>query len=824
MRAASTFSARGNPCSVARASSKRLARGGRPKAAVGERGPRSGRAWRAPAPTLSTTPLTMSADGPHLNLQEAWEVSVAVDTPVYHEALQLSLTEAAALHKTTTDILEKAQAAVKAAEAASAARHALSQAIAAAGAASFARTDLAASSDSPLDQNTLTELFSQLEVAESMQGRQLQALVVEPLQAILDEPRGLSSLPRLSQAYGTLTHDFYESLNEFLALDGDGTSAAAAKAHAKTTAKATAKAGAALASSVSSKLGAGFGLFGRRLGGKLDELTTAVSSYTAAGGPPDAPDPTPPPPPASSAAGAAPPPVEPSNSSETASTTPREAGAGGSMMSDAAREALAELRSGNTTLSDTQSAVLRHQAGMIKTRHALEARLQEGTRHTHIALGKLLVDFFYTKCVPSLPTAPWPQSPPPRGLPPFLLPCGLQPSLSHPHLHTPRGRFSFSHQQSSLLDRHEPSLRTMQTAAEDARDRLDSSRAELRAAGVHVRELCEHLAVAPSEIAIPRHLLKTFTPLLGEPGATGTGSAAAAADGPAGGKRGVLFVQQGLLRGWKRCWCILGNGTLTIYRMPPPNRLAKDTAAAAGLLEASAGALGGAAALGSALGGSDRGGGLPTEGAKGGLRKLVDLPLTLCNVKPVNAGARYYLELRSPSEQLQMQALSLSAMNEWSTAINAAVAAAFGTGPNGGAAAGGVNSPRRTVALDALMASGLRCADCYARGPEWASLNLCVPLCLECAGCHRSMGTHVSKVRGGDRPSTRLLSPSLPLSLSSSFPLSLSPSLSLSLSLSTHTPRLCFTLPSLTVSHLISRLVQSSPRCAPSSSTPGTPL
>lgn len=46
-----------------------------------------------------------------------------------------------------------------------------------------------------------------------------------------------------------------------------------------------------------------------------------------------------------------------------------------------------------------------------------------------------------------------------------------------------------------------------------------------------------------------------------------------------------------------------------------------------------------------------------------------------------------------------------------------------------------------------MQAKGAVCADCGAEQPEWASINLCVPLCLECAGCHRSMGTHVSRVR-----------------------------------------------------------------------------
>lgn len=39
------------------------------------------------------------------------------------------------------------------------------------------------------------------------------------------------------------------------------------------------------------------------------------------------------------------------------------------------------------------------------------------------------------------------------------------------------------------------------------------------------------------------------------------------------------------------------------------------------------------------------------------------------------------------------------------------------------------------------------CADCHAPQPRWASINLGITLCIECAGIHRSLGVHMSKVR-----------------------------------------------------------------------------
>jgi hypothetical protein len=198
-------------------------------------------------------------------------------------------------------------------------------------------------------------------------------------------------------------------------------------------------------------------------------------------------------------------------------------------------------------------------------------------------------------------------------------------------------RFSFSHQQSTLLDRNEPALRSMQSMAEDARDRHESARAVLRQAGTHVRQLCEHLTAPPSEIAIPRNLLPSFSPLLAPtststvapsardgapPLASGGGSSASSSTEGESGKRGVLFVQQGLLRQWKRCWCVLAGGHLTIYRLAQP--------------KVSGGRGGGEGGV--ATGADDARASADartSEKGVGGLKRLVDVPLTLCNVKPV---------------------------------------------------------------------------------------------------------------------------------------------------------------------------------------------
>lgn len=43
--------------------------------------------------------------------------------------------------------------------------------------------------------------------------------------------------------------------------------------------------------------------------------------------------------------------------------------------------------------------------------------------------------------------------------------------------------------------------------------------------------------------------------------------------------------------------------------------------------------------------------------------------------------------------------------------------------------------------------SNCKCADCNSPNPEWCSINFGIVICIECSGIHRSLGTHITKVR-----------------------------------------------------------------------------
>ncbi|CAG8719770.1 1303_t:CDS:2, partial [Funneliformis mosseae] len=56
-------------------------------------------------------------------------------------------------------------------------------------------------------------------------------------------------------------------------------------------------------------------------------------------------------------------------------------------------------------------------------------------------------------------------------------------------------------------------------------------------------------------------------------------------------------------------------------------------------------------------------------------------------------------------------------------------------------------SARVLESIKGADASNASCADCGARKTEWCSINLGIVLCIECSGIHRSLGTHISKIR-----------------------------------------------------------------------------
>ncbi|KAF9086497.1 hypothetical protein BGX23_008824 [Mortierella sp. AD031] len=63
----------------------------------------------------------------------------------------------------------------------------------------------------------------------------------------------------------------------------------------------------------------------------------------------------------------------------------------------------------------------------------------------------------------------------------------------------------------------------------------------------------------------------------------------------------------------------------------------------------------------------------------------------------------------------------------------------------------GTNEKHTRILKALLLKPGNKfCVDCRKKDPRWASFNLGCFMCIRCSGVHRSMGTHISKVKSID--------------------------------------------------------------------------
>ncbi|XP_030017860.1 arf-GAP with coiled-coil, ANK repeat and PH domain-containing protein 1 [Sphaeramia orbicularis] len=147
--------------------------------------------------------------------------------------------------------------------------------------------------------------------------------------------------------------------------------------------------------------------------------------------------------------------------------------------------------------------------------------------------------------------------------------------------------------------------------------------------------------------------------------------------------------------------------------------------------------------------------------------------LRLCTVKPSTENERRFcFEVVSPSKCCLLQADSERQQKAWISAVQNSIASAFqerredphsprqrcssvsvsslGGSSSGGGGEGGVDQENSGCkALEEVQAipGNRQCCDCGEAGPDWASINLGITLCIVCSGIHRSLGVHFSKVR-----------------------------------------------------------------------------
>ncbi|KAM8899361.1 arf-GAP with coiled-coil, ANK repeat and PH domain-containing protein 1 isoform 2-T4 [Spinachia spinachia] len=142
--------------------------------------------------------------------------------------------------------------------------------------------------------------------------------------------------------------------------------------------------------------------------------------------------------------------------------------------------------------------------------------------------------------------------------------------------------------------------------------------------------------------------------------------------------------------------------------------------------------------------------------------------LRLCTVKPSTENERRFcFEVVSPSKCCLLQADSERQQQAWIGAVQNSIASAFQehredphsprrrcssvsvNNLGGGGGGGGDQENKACKALEEVQAipGNRQCCDCGEPGPDWASINLGITLCIVCSGIHRSLGVHFSKVR-----------------------------------------------------------------------------
>jgi len=118
--------------------------------------------------------------------------------------------------------------------------------------------------------------------------------------------------------------------------------------------------------------------------------------------------------------------------------------------------------------------------------------------------------------------------------------------------------------------------------------------------------------------------------------------------------------------------------------------------------------------------------------------------MMLCTVREVTSHPelRCCFEIISPHKRPYMlQAINREEMNTWIAAIRRAIEIQLQQQmhPETNAA--------NSESVTNLMAANPVCADCAAIDPNWVSINLGILVCIHCSGIHRSLGSHISKVR-----------------------------------------------------------------------------
>eukprot|EP00045_Choanoeca_perplexa_P015306 m.190487 g.190487 ORF g.190487 m.190487 type:complete len:684 (+) comp16943_c0_seq1:13-2064(+) len=136
--------------------------------------------------------------------------------------------------------------------------------------------------------------------------------------------------------------------------------------------------------------------------------------------------------------------------------------------------------------------------------------------------------------------------------------------------------------------------------------------------------------------------------------------------------------------------------------------------------------------------------------------------LRICTVKPFvsdNVDRTFCFEVITPAKTHVLQAESQAEKDDWIACLQAGIGAALDIHHHMDRKEPETQSPsqqgdrqreqQRQELQDQIrqVPGNDTCADCGDGDPTWVAINMGVALCINCSGIHRSLGSHLSKVR-----------------------------------------------------------------------------